>query len=61
VKTQEARTELVIENYTLDRETISRFGVPLLGSSPCETDSRDEDWFRAEAELHHRLGRAAID
>ena len=52
-------TGLGIEDPTLDHETIANLAYFYWEKRGCPTDSPDEDWFRAEAELRNRLAAAA--
>ena len=51
-------TDLDIEHPILDREAIGRLAYFYWEESGCPNDSSDEDWFRAEAEIRHRLDAA---
>ena len=52
-------TDLGIEHRTLDQEAIARLAYFYWEERGCPTDSPDEDWLRAEAELRNRLAAAA--
>jgi hypothetical protein len=52
-------TDLGIEHPALDQEAIARLAYFYWEERGCPTDSPDEDWFRAEAELRNRLAAAA--
>ncbi len=52
-------TDLGIEHHTLDQEAIARLAYFYWEERGCPTDSPDEDWLRAEAELRNRLAAAA--
>lgn len=52
-------TDISIEHPTLDREAIGRLAYFFWEERGCPSDSPDEDWFRAEAELRHRFAAAA--
>jgi len=52
-------TDLGIEDPALDQEAIARLAYFYWEERGCPTDSPDEDWFRAEAELRNRLAAAA--
>ena len=52
-------TDLGIEHRTLDQEAIARLAYFYWQERGCTTDSPDEDWLRAEAELRNRLAAAA--
>jgi hypothetical protein len=67
VKTQEERKSSHrsdeatggIEHPTLDQESISRLAYFYWEERGCPSNSADEDWFKAEAELRNRLAAAA--
>ena len=52
-------TDLGIEHRPLDQGAIARLAHFYWGERGCPTDSPDEDWLRAEAELRNRLAAAA--
>jgi Protein of unknown function (DUF2934) len=52
-------TDLGIEHRTLDQEAIARLAYSYWEERGHPTDSPDEDWLRAEAELRNRLAAAA--
>jgi len=49
------------EHPELDQEAIGRLAYFYWEERGCPTDSADEDWLRAEAELRNRLAAAAGD
>jgi DUF2934 family protein len=51
-------TDLGIEHRTLDQEAIALLAYFYWEERGCPTDSPDEDWLRAEAELRKRLAAA---
>jgi hypothetical protein len=52
-------TDLEIEHSGLDREAIGRLAYFYWEERGCPNGSPDQDWFRAEAEVRHRLDAAA--
>ena len=52
-------TDLGVEHPTLDQEAIARLAYFYWEERGCPTDSPDEDWFRAEAEIRKGLAAAA--
>ena len=52
-------TDLDIEHRTVDQEAVARLAYFYWEERGCPTDSPDEDWLRAEAELRNRLAAAA--
>jgi hypothetical protein len=61
VHRSDGATDLDIEHPTLDREAIGRLAYFYWEERGCPNDSPDDDWFRAEAEIRHRLNAAASD
>ena len=48
-------TDVGVEHRTLDQEAIALLAYFYWEERGCPNESPDEDWFRAEAELRHRL------
>ena len=57
--TNNETSDLVTEAPVLDHEAIARVAYFYWEARGCPNDSPDEDWFRAEAELHNRLTASA--
>ena len=58
-QTKGEATGVVLENHTSDLEAIALMAYFYWEARGCPTDSPDEDWFRAEAELRNRLTSSA--
>ena len=50
-----SETESIDIAGQVDPETVARLAYSYWEARGCETDSPDDDWFRAEAELRKRL------
>jgi hypothetical protein len=60
-ETNNEATDAALESPMLDQEAIARVAYFCWEARGCPSDSPDEDWFRAEAELRSRLAAAATD